>query len=714
MITRRSLCILLAILTLVPAPWQVAASPAHGPALPYNAVTAGYVQNIGQFPAAVRYQGRFGAHTLWVTDDGLYLTSLRRNSADTGWQAANVRLSFRDAIAPSRISGEGHVSARLSYLRRSDPSRWVTGAPVWSAVRLRDLYPGVDLALGSDHGRFTWQLQAHQGADLPRLALEVEGDQAQLTEGGGTTLATVAGDLQLPALGLATASASGQPLAAASPNASADELLFSGFLGGSAQDRALDLALDGAGNAYVAGLTVSTDFTTTVGALDSSFNFGNYDAFVAKLVPSTGALAYATYLGGNLDDQASAIAVDSSGCAVVGGYTGSPDFPATAGSYDPSYNNADDGFIVKLSADGTALLYGTFFGASSHERICDIALDGGGNVYATGWTKSQNLPVTAGAYDSSYNHGEGDGFVAKLASDGRSLLYATFLGSWGAERGEGIAVDEAGAAYVTGWTDSVAFPTSPGAYDGERNDSVDAFVVKLGSTGGTLAYGTFLGASTEQRGQALAVDRSGNAYVTGRVWAVKGSDSAGDWDAFATKLGPDGDTAAYSVSLGGSGDDWGNDIQVDGRGQAHVTGATSSADFPTTYGVFGASLNGGYDAFLAKLASYGTRSLYVTYLGGSADDETAALAVDAVGYVTLAGWTASADLPTSDQGWQALLAGGEDAFVAQLAAGIRATATPAPTRTPTATGTPTPTCTETPAATSTAPPAAIRLPLILR
>src|SRR5439155_1546373 len=219
---------------------------------------------------------------------------------------------------------------------------------------------------------------------------------------------------------------------------------------------------DGAGNAYVTGLTDSADFPTTAGAFATSAN-GCDDAFVTKLNPLGTSLLYSTYLGGSGADEGLGIAVDGAGNAYVTGQTGSTDFPTTAGAFATSFNGGDDAFVTKLNPLGTGLLYSTYLGGSGADEGLGIAVDGAGNAYVTGETDSTDFPTTAGAFDTSANGGF-DAFVTKLNPLGTSLLYSTYLGGSGSDCGSGIAVDGAGNAYVTGSTGSANFPTTPGAF----------------------------------------------------------------------------------------------------------------------------------------------------------------------------------------------------------------------------------------------------------
>ncbi|PYV36779.1 MAG: hypothetical protein DMG06_29945, partial [Acidobacteria bacterium] len=316
--------------------------------------------------------------------------------------------------------------------------------------------------------------------------------------------------------------------------------------------------MDAAGDAYLTGQTSSTNFPTTVGAFDTSFN-GGIDAFVTKLNPTGTSLIYSTYLGGSDDDPGRAIAIDAAGSAYLTSYTRSADFPITLGAFDTSFNGDYDTFVTKLNPTGTSLVYSTYLGGSSGDQALGIAVDAAGNTYVTGLTLSADFPTTLVAFDTSFN-GILDAFVTKLSPTGTSLVYSTYLGGSNDDRGHSIAVDAAGNAYVTGLTFSADFPTTLGAFDTSFNGDYDVFVTKLNLTGTSLLYSTYLGGSSGDQALGIAVDAASNAYLTG---------------------------------------------------------LTLSVDFPTTVDAFDTSFNGGFDAIVTKLDSTGSALLYSTYLGGS-------------------------------------------------------------------------------------------------
>ena len=398
-------------------------------------------------------------------------------------------------------------------------------------------------------------------------------------------------------------------------NATGTALVYSTYLGGSNTDVGKSIAVDSSGNAYVAGYSVSTNFPTTPGALQTLIAGGTWDGFVAKLNDTGSGLVYSTYLGGSNQDKIYGVAVDTVGNAYVTGATQSTNFP-TANALQATLSGGADGFVAELNAMGSALVYSTYCGGSANDIPNAIAVDGSGNAYVTGSTGSTNFPTTTGAFQLTPG-GQNDAFITKLTAGGIGLAYSTYLGGSTTDVGYGIAVDSVGNAYVTGYTSSTNFPTTLGAFQatlsGGTGDT-DAFVIKLSPTGSGLIYSTYLGGSTgADYGYGIAVDSSGNAYMTGETRsnnfpvknALQSNYAGGGADAFVTQLSATGSGLVYSTYIGGSAGDTGYGIAVDSTGNAYVTGTTSSTNFPTKNAL--QSQYGGpkytSDAFVAKISS---------------------------------------------------------------------------------------------------------------
>jgi uncharacterized repeat protein (TIGR01451 family) len=294
-------------------------------------------------------------------------------------------------------------------------------------------------------------------------------------------------------------------------NAAGSALIYSTYLGGSSNDGGHGIAVDASGSAYVTGLTVSGDFPT-VNPLQLTSH--GVDAFVAKLNADGSALVYSTYLGGSGSDGGSGIAVDASGNAYVTGGTGSTDFP-TVNPLQPTNHGGGDAFVLKLNAAGSALVYSTYLGGSGYDGGSHIAVDTGGNAYVAGGSQSTDFPTVNPLQPT--NHGNLNAFVAKLNASGSALVYSTYLGGSGSnfDAADGIAVDAGGNAYVVGFTSSTDFPTVDPLMPQFQGGNYDAFVAKLNADGSALVYSTYLGGSNSDVGQAIAVDGSGNIYVTG-------------------------------------------------------------------------------------------------------------------------------------------------------------------------------------------------------
>jgi len=401
-------------------------------------------------------------------------------------------------------------------------------------------------------------------------------------------------------------------------NAAGSALDYSTYLDGSVTDEVRGesegkgIAVDAAGNAYVTGDTTSTNFPTTPGAfqpVQAVAKWSFIHAFVAKLNAAGSALVYSTYLSGSDIDKAQGIAVDGAGNAYVTGFTMSDNFPTTPGAFQPANGGAEDAFVAKLNAAGSALVYSTYLGGTSTDIGKGIAVDGAGNAYVTGSTYSTNFP-TANALQAAYG-GIEDAFVAKLNASGTALVYSTYLGGSSGDEGNGIAVDGAGNAYVTGRTRSANFPTA-NALQPAIGGIEDAFVAKLNASGTALVYSTYLGGSKGADGYGIAADGAGNAYVTGSTESDNFPTTPGAFqpafvgsgDAFVAKLNAAGSALVYSTYLGGGNQDIGFGIAVDGAGNAYVTGETISTDFPTANPLQPAI--GGvdvYNAFITKIAT---------------------------------------------------------------------------------------------------------------
>jgi len=451
-------------------------------------------------------------------------------------------------------------------------------------------------------------------------------------------------------------------------------LVYSTYLGGSGFDYGSGIAVDSAGNAYVTGQTYSTDFPTANPF--QAARVGGPDAFVAKLNAAGSALVYSTYLGGNGDDYGRGIAVDAAGNAYVTGETGSTNFPTANPLQASNAGGNYDAFVAKLNAAGSALVYSTYLGGSDYDYGYGIAVDAAGNAYVTGETFSTNFP-TANPLQAS-NAGGPNAFVAKLNAAGSALVYCTYLGGSGGDSGQGIAVDAAGNAYVTGETGS-NFPTA-NPFQASNAGGPDAFVARLNATGSALVYSTYLGGNGNDHGSAIAVDAAGNAYVTGETFSTNfptanplRASNAGGGDVFVAKLNAAGSALVYCTYLGGSSWDYGTGIAVDAAGNAYVTGLTGSTNFPTANPLQAANAGGNYDAFVAKLNAAGSALVYSTYLGGSDTDFGYGIAVDAAGNAYVTGETYSRNFPTANAFQNSNSY--SDAFIAKLSSNLVPTLT---------------------------------------
>jgi len=396
-------------------------------------------------------------------------------------------------------------------------------------------------------------------------------------------------------------------------------LLASTYLGGSNGESANAIAINSTGKVYVAGKTLSTDFPSTSDAYDRTLAFS--DAFVSKFDSDLTQLLASTYLGGSSSESGTSIIIGSDGSVYVSGETISTNFPTTSGAYDTSFNGSFDTFVSKLNSKLTTLLASTLLGGSGGDNPYSIALDTNGNLYVAGGTISTNFPTTSGAQDTSFN-GSFDAFVSKLNGNLTTLLASTYLGGIGDEKANSIALSPNGNLFVTGGTSSVNFPTTPGAYNTTFGGTSDVFVSKfdgnlrlLASTLlGGLVNDSATSVTIDLCGNIYVTGYTGSTNFPTTPDAYNPTYNGGFTDAFITTL--KGDLTSpllYSTFLGGVGNDaftavtcfdkcFFADIAIDSRRNVYVAGETNSFDFPTTSSAFEEVYNGSRDVFVSKLS----------------------------------------------------------------------------------------------------------------
>lgn len=613
-----------------------------------------FEENVGQVrEAGVRYFAAGKGYRLSLGSEEAVFSLGDAKSVER-----TVRLRLKGGAERPPVNGIDPLPTKINYFQGRDPQMWHTGVANFAGVRYEQVYPGTDLVFSGNDRQVELSFFLTAGAQPRRIRLVYEGAAAaEVGKEGELVLRTPGGELRTdrpiayqtvrgerrpvdcryellaqekgaPVVGFALGKYDSKLPLVIDP-------VFSSVtpLNGSGVDIGHAIAVDTAGNIYVAGSTASTDFIGSIipGGVQTS-NGGDFDGFVAKIDPTGTTLLYSTYLGGNSVDEVEGIAVDAAGNAYLTGYTHSTDFPGvTGGSLQSSNAGGGDAFVAKLSPTGATLLYSTYLGGTGNDFGKSLAIDGAGNAYVTGSTGSSGFPgVTAGSLQPSNAGGSADAFVTKIDSTGSVIVYSTYLGADSDDQANHIALDASGDAVIAGGTCSPAFPVTAGSLatvgPGLDCDSFiyDAFVAKLNPSGTALIYSTFLGGDENDIAQDLALDGSGNAYVTGYTSSsdftgVTGSSfqdfNPGGYAAFLTKVNAAGSAAVYSTFLGGEGT-FGYGVAVDSAANAYVTGAAG----PGFLIVNAETLRpfyegGGSNGFLTKFNAAGSAAVYSTYLG---------------------------------------------------------------------------------------------------
>lgn len=651
------------------------------------------------------------------------------------------------------VNGECEAVAKVSIFIGDDPSKWKNNISVYEVVNMGEVYRGIGLKLKAYGGNVEKVFCVKPGADPELIKVRLSGTNpprfsfkkggyrmnSQLTKGGDRGLSVNEhGELEVETeLGvikftkpIAYQEINGKRVnvdvkysilnsenriqehtsSSTSPTTHSsshiiygfkvagydktkdliiDPLLASTYLGGLGSDYGYSIAIDSKGNIYVAGYTEASDFPTTTGAYDVSYNYS--DIFVSKLNGDLSQVLASTYLGGSSEDYVRSIAIDSRKNVIyVTGQTLSSAFPTTADAYDTKKNGSSDAFLVKLSGDLAHLLASTFLGGSSDDYAYSVVSDSSGtNIYVTGRTSSSDFPTTPSAYDTTFDNG--DVFISKFNWNLTKLLASTYLGGSNNDYGHSIAISTDRNIYVSGETWSSDFPTSIDAYDTSFNGGFgDVFVSKLNWDLTHVIASTFMGGSSDDSANSIATDSRGNIYVTGQTESLDFPTTSAAYDtsfhngdAFVSKLNGNLTTLLASTFLGGADDDVGNSIAISTEGNIYVAGHTGSSDFPTTPGSYSTSKGILFDAFISKLSGDLTRLFASTYLGGNYRDIARSIAMDSGGNVYVTGETRSSNFPTTPGAYDPSYNGDVntsynfDAFVSKLDCNLSASTTTA-------------------------------------
>jgi Bacterial Ig-like domain (group 3)/Beta-propeller repeat len=584
----------------------------------YGNLPLSFEANRGQTDSRVRFVSRSAGYTLFLTGDEAVLalsgnTTNKDKSTIVGHLAPKpgiaarkdgsvLRMRLRNANPSAKVTGTGELAGTSNYFIGNDPEKWRNNVPTYAKVQYEGIYSGIDLVYYGNQRQLEYDFIVAPGADPRRILFDVDGAKEIRRDAQG---------------GLVFSMKTGE-----------DEIRW--------HKPRVYQKTNGARHEITAHYSVTG--TNRVG-----FELAKYDARRPLYIDP---LVYSTYLGGSDDDLGESIAVDSAGNAYITGYTRSTNFP-TMNPVQPVYGGGStDAFIVKINAAGSALVYSTYLGGSDIDSGSSIAVDSAGNAYVTGYTYSTDFP-SINALQPTFGGGTVDAFVAEINSSGSALIYSTYLGGSGDDLGNGIAVDSAGNAYVTGGA-GVGFPLVNALQSTFGGGYSDAFVAKISAEGSALVYSTYLGGSAQDDGNGIAVDNMGNAYLCGTTASadfptmapLQSTYGGGEYDGFVAKINPMGSVLIYSTYLGGSGFDVSIKIALDSSANAYVTGQTDSTNFPITPDAYQATCvqcaNESTATSVSEINAAGSALAYSTYLGGSDVGAGEGIAVDGMGnaYVT--------------------------------------------------------------------------------
>ena len=659
-----------------------------------------FVENKGQWHEDARMLAQSPGVDAWLTTNGItYDFYTFQQSMLLPQEAVNpdlndtyknmdrvgnvVKMEFLNSLNNPKVQGVEKNKGYYNFFIGNDKAKWASRVGLYNEAVMAGLYTGIDARLYYENSNLRYDLIVAPKADPSQIKMGFKGtDKVYINYKGNLTIRTSIGDVEQSGL-LAYQEINGKKVEVECTFNIIDETTVGFNLGN--YDETYPLIIDPliyctfvapttsgstlyegrvntTQNVLFTGGTGSLIYPVTEGAYQIA-NAGSTDIFVTKLEADGTDLIFSTYIGGSGAESALGCAYDNLDNVYVVGYGGSTNIPVSDSAFQIANAGSNDINIFKLSADGTELLYGTYLGGSGSEMVYTIDVDASYNAYVIGYTPSTNYPVTEGAFQTVHGGGTQDVIVTKIAPDGRSLVYSTFIGGTLADQCYGNRVTPDGFCFVAGQTVSTNFPVTEGAFQTTYGGGTwDAFLLKLNQTGTGLVFSTYIGGELDDWGMRPDFDAAGNAYMAGYTQSLgypttpnsfQPTHGGGGFDAFVTKFNPTGTELIYSTFIGGTGVDYARGLAVDSDGWAVFGGRTTSANYPVTADAQQAAFAGGADdAIVTMINPNGTNLQYSSYFGGTGSEYARGIDYDEAGNAFPVGYAGSADFPVTPGAYQ--------------------------------------------------------------
>ncbi|MBI5196423.1 MAG: SBBP repeat-containing protein [Nitrospirae bacterium] len=618
-----------------------------------------FIENQGQVnDESVKFYAGTFAGTVFVTDEGGIVYSLIKNeNLELRTENSRLKQNIPNAAFPRAISlketllcpqkttirGFNKSAAKVNYLVGSNKDNWKSGILSWQGISIGEVYNRVALELKAYENNVEKLFTVYPEGNVNDIKLKIEGAEGlRVNNEGELEVDTKLGTVKFT-----------KPVAYQE-------------IEGKRVEVAVDYWVRGQGSR-----SDSEVFSTLNAERIYGFYVGAYDRTKPLIIDP---LLASTFIGGSGNETIRTIAVDSAGSVYVAGNTSSSNYALTSSTYDAGFNGYTDVIVSKFDSNLSNLLSSTFIGGWSYDNAESITIDSSGNVYISGQTYSYNYPVTAGAYDTTFNSSY-DAFVSKLSPDLSTLLASTFIGGWSDDYAKTIKIDPSGNLFVAGYTFSNNFPVTSGAYDATFNGSYDVFISRLSADLSTLLASTFIGGTYADFLESFVLDNiSGSVLAAGHTNSGNYPVTAGAYDttfngssdAFVSRLNSNLTSLLASTFVGGISFDYAKALAIDSADSVFIAGNTNSNNFPVTPSAYSSELNGNMDVFVSRLDSSLSNLMASTYLGGWSNDYATTLVIDQSDNIYIAGNTFSNNFPVTAGAYDSTFNGSSDAFISRL------------------------------------------------